>query len=486
MSDSAIVQIKRLRARDEFEARLRTLGVADDLPIAEDDSVASTMAAPLVVGGHTLANRFAILPMEGWDGTADGRPTDLVRRRWARFGASGAGLIWGGEAVAVRPDGRANPRQLCIDVESERDLAELRTTLLDAHRIASDDGPAPLLGLQLTHSGRWSRPLGVPAPRTAYAHPLLDARVGADATSVLTDTELDDLVGDFVHAATVARAAGFDFVDIKHCHGYLLHELLSAHDRAGGYGGPLRNRMHFLDAVVAGVRRDARGLDIGVRLSAFDVAPHVSDPATSIGVADPTRPLPYRYAFGGAPDGVEVDLTETHGFCEHLVELGIALVCVTAGSPYYSPHIQRPAYFPPSDGYLPPRDPLHEVARLTAVTRELARAHPSLTLVASGLTYLQEWMAHVGAALVARGDAACIGYGRAVLSSPGLAGDVLASRPLARAALCRTFSDCTTAPRHGLVSGCYPLDPFYKQLPERRTLAAAKRSAETARGRRRS
>jgi 2,4-dienoyl-CoA reductase-like NADH-dependent reductase (Old Yellow Enzyme family) len=481
--EERVVQIKRLRRPADLRARLDALGIADDLPIAEPDAIAATLGQSLALDdGNVLANRFAILPMEGWDGTAGGRPTDLVRRRWARFGSSGAALVWGGEAVAVTPDGRANPHQLCIGPDSERDLAELRTLLLDAHRSATGDGPPPRIGLQLTHSGRWSRPSGEPEPRTAHAHPLIDARVGANAASVLTDTELDDLVGAFVHAATVAQSAGFDFVDVKHCHGYLLHELLSAHERAGVYGGNLAGRMHFLDCTVAGIRRAAPGLDIGVRLSVFDVAPYIADPVTGVGIVDPDRPLPYRYAFGGDADGTGIDLTEPHEFCAHLIDLGVTMLCVTAGSPYYCPHVQRPAYFPPSDGYLPPRDPLLEVARLTRATRELARAHPQLTIVASGLTYLQEWFPAVAAALVARGDASCIGYGRAALSIPTLASDVLAGRAPDRASLCRTFSDCTTAPRHGLVSGCYPLDDFYKSKPERRTLTAAKRAAEAARG----
>jgi hypothetical protein len=157
--------------------------------------------------------------------------------------------------------------------------------------------------------------------------------------------------------------------------------------------------------------------------------------------------------------------------------LGIDLVCVTAGSPYYCPHAQRPAYFPPSDGYQPPEDPLVDVARLIDAAVELARAAPSLTVVASGLSYLQEWLPHVASALVRDTGVAVAGIGRLALSYADLPADVLAGRPLDGRRLCRTFSDCTTAPRNGLVSGCWPLDDFYKARPERVTLAAAKRRA---------
>jgi 2,4-dienoyl-CoA reductase-like NADH-dependent reductase (Old Yellow Enzyme family) len=305
--------------------------------------------------------------------------------------------------------------------------------------------------------------------------------VGATDDSVLTDTELDDLVDDFVRAAVVAHEAGFDFVDVKHCHGYLLHELLSAVDRPGPYGGSLAHRLRFLDEVVAGIARDAPGLEVAVRLSVFDLAPFV---AGADGRGEPVVSRDYPYAFGGDGTGTGIDLTEPLALLDHLRTLDVELVCLTAGSPYWCPHAQRPAWFPPSDGYLPPRDPLLDVARLLTVTRAVAAAQPDLAIVASGLSYLQEWLPAVGAALVDDGVAA-IGYGRGVLAYPELPVDVLAGRPVARERLCRTFSDCTTAPRNGLVSGCFPLDDLYKQHPDRAALTAAKRAAEAARGGRR-
>jgi 2,4-dienoyl-CoA reductase-like NADH-dependent reductase (Old Yellow Enzyme family) len=469
-------QVRRLEDVDALRARLVELGT--ELPVADrvraDGPLAEPLSHPGLGADRTLANRFCILPMEGWDGTADGRPTDLVRRRWSRFGSSGAALVWGGEAVAVDPAGRANPHQLTINAHSVADLAELRRTVLDAHAAATDGGAAPTIGLQLTHSGRWSRPDGSPAARTAYVHPLLDQRVGADEHSVLSDTELDDLVGRFVAAAVVAQQAGFDFVDVKHCHGYLLHELLSAHDRPGPYGGTFEGRTTFLRRVVDGIRRDAPGLGIGVRLSVFDVVPHVAGPD---GAGVPQDDGPYRHAFGGDGTGLGVDLAETHTFCDLLVELGIGLLCVTAGSPYYCPHVQRPAFFPPSDGYQPPRDPLWDVARLQQVTRDLTVAHPELVVVGSALTYLQDHLPAVAQALVEQGWMHSVGLGRMALSLPELPAQVLGGEPLDRRHVCRTFSDCTTAPRHGLVSGCWPLDEHYKAMPERVELARIKKAA---------
>jgi 2,4-dienoyl-CoA reductase-like NADH-dependent reductase (Old Yellow Enzyme family) len=408
-----------------------------------------------------VPNRFAILPMEGWDGSPDGRPTDLVRRRWQRFAAGGAGLVWA-EATAVCHQGRANPQQLLIDDSTVGQLAELRRLFVDAQ----------VVGLQLTHSGRYSRPDGAPAPRTAYRHPFLDGPSGAADTALMTDGELDDLVEMFVNRAVLAGEAGFDFVDVKACHGYLGHELLTAHDRPGRYGGEFANRTRFMRTIVEGIRMAAPGLAIGVRFSVFDTVPYVPG---SDGVGVPVTDQPYRYAFGADSDGRDIDLGEPLALLDMLRAAGVGLVCTTAGSPYYCPHVQRPAFFPPSDGYLPPEDPLVGVARQIAATAELARHQPDMIVIGSGYSYLQDWLPNVAQAVVAAGQASMVGLGRMALSYPDLPLDVLAGRPVRRQMLCRTFSDCTTAPRAGLVSGCYPLDPFYKDRPERVQLAAVKR-----------
>lgn len=434
-----LVQVKRLTTASAFLDHARSVGAA--LPF-DDPPRLDVLSSPLQVAGRRCANRFAILPMEGWDGTPDGRPTDLLRRRWGRFGTSGAGLVWGGEAFAVDPAGRANPNQLCLGPGSAADLAELRSLL----------HPDQVAGLQLTHSGRWAL-----EPRPARRDLLLDRRRTGE---LVTDADLDELADRYVEAARLAHGAGFDFVDVKACHGYLLHELLGAHDRPGPYGGDLAGRGRFLGEVVGRLR--ALRIPVGVRLSVFDVVPHRAGPD---GTGEPE------------PDG---DPDEPFGFRDPLAlldQLGVDLVCVTAGSPYYCPHVQRPAYFPPSDGYRPPEDPLVGVARLLGAGAELAAARPQVTFVASGLSYLQEWLPHVASALVAGGGAASVGLGRMALSYPDLPADVLAGRPLDGRRLCRTFSDCTTAPRNGLVSGCWPLDEAYRNRPERVQLAAAKRGA---------
>lgn len=472
-------RIAQLRSYAQFSAYCESVGAA--LPVEEVAlaGAESPLARPYTYRDRELTNRFAILPMEGWDGTRDGQPSDLTRRRWRRFGISGAKLIWGGEAVAVRRDGRANARQLLINEATVGALDELRRELLLAHAEQFGAADAPLVGLQLTHSGRFCRPNSAKLePLTLYRHPLLDEKFHLeDDSRVMTDGDIERLIEDFGRAAVLAQRAGFDFVDIKHCHGYLGHEFLSAVDRGGNYGGSFANRTRFLREIVALIRDMAPGLDIAVRLSAVDWAPfrageeRIGEPALQ---ADE----PYRYAFGGDGTGIGYDLREPLQFLELLRELDIQLVCVTAGSPYYNFHIQRPAIFPPSDGYLLPEDPLVGVARQIKVTSQLKRSFPDLTIVGSGYSYLQDWLPNVAQAALRAGMTDFVGLGRMALSYPELPADLLSGRGLQRKRICRTFSDCTTAPRNGLVSGCYPLDDFYKSSGDYARLQTIKK--ETA------
>jgi 2,4-dienoyl-CoA reductase-like NADH-dependent reductase (Old Yellow Enzyme family) len=422
--------------------------------------------------------------MEGWDCERDGRPSENTKRRWRRFGLSGAKLVWGGEACAVRPDGRANPKQLIITEHSMGDIAKMRESVIAAHKEATGEENV-FIGLQLTHSGRFCKPNDNTKFESiiAYRHPLLDRKFGyPNDRPVISDDEIKRLIEDFVTAAKRAQQCGFDFVDIKHCHGYLAHEFLSAVDRTGPYGGSLENRTRFVREVAAGIRAEAPGLKMGVRLSAIDSVPFKPDPARSApGALGPGIPeehaVPYRYAFGAAPENpLEHDLTETKAFFEILRGLGIRFVNVTAGSPYYNPHIIRPALYPPSDGYHPPEDPFVGVMRQLEVVRDLKKAFPDFCLMGSGYTYLQEFFPNVAQAAVSRGWVDLVGLGRMVLAYPELPIDILQGRPPQKKRYCRTFSDCTTAPRNSIVSGCYPLDAHYKKSPDFKQLASVKKA----------
>ena len=469
-------KIATLKIATDFSVYLDSIGVSLPFDETVQSGSDSPLAQPYALDDRGIGNRFAILPMEGWDGTTDGRPTELTKRRWQRFGLSGAKLIWGGEAAAVRPDGRANPNQLMILEETVGELAELRELLVQTHEKYFGNSEDLMVGLQLTHSGRVSRPNDKkrPEPKILYHHPILDQRFGLGAEApVMTDDEIAHLVGDFVRAATLAQQAGFDFVDIKHCHGYLGHEFLSAVDRPGRYGGSFENRTRFLREIVTGIRAEASGLDIAVRVSAFDFVPFQK------GEGGRGEPVPisgesYPYAFGGDGTGLGINLTEPLAFLDLLTNLGIKLVCISAGGGC-NPHILRPAFFPASDGYLPPEDPLIEVGRLISVTAELKRQRPKLLYVGSGYSYLQQWLPNVAQSVVRTGMADSIGIGRMALCYPDMVADVLAGRPLKRRLVCRSCSDCITAPRNGLISGCFSLDDFYKNRPEYQQLRQLKR-----------
>jgi NADPH2 dehydrogenase len=373
--------------------------------------------------------------------------------------------------------------------ETQAGIAELREILVEAHKQGTGHDGGLVIGLQLTHSGRFCKPHDHRRfePHILYNHPILDRKFGYPAERPpMSDDEIKRLVDDFVRASKQVAACGYDFVDLKACHGYIGHEFLSAHTRPGPYGGSLENRTRFLREIVEGVRAEAPGLRIGVRFSAIDLVPFKPDPALSTpGALGPGIPeqvsLPYRFGFGANEQNpVEYDLAEPKAFMEILRGLGIRLVNITVGSPYYNPHIQRPALYPPSDGYSPPEEPLLGVMRQLEVARELKRAFPDFLVMGTGYTYLQEFLPNVAQALVREGWVDVVGLGRMVLAYPELPLDVLAGRGVQKKRLCRTFSDCTTAPRNGLVSGCYPLDAHYKKSEQAKALAAFKKPAKTA------
>jgi 2,4-dienoyl-CoA reductase-like NADH-dependent reductase (Old Yellow Enzyme family) len=480
-----------LKSVQDFRNRLCDLGIQLPCDEALGRRDGSPLAAPVegvLINGKRIGNRIAVHPMEGWDGTTQGGVTEEMKRRWARFGESGAKLICGGEAMAVRPDGRANPNQLILNDENREGIAGLVSLLKMAHTERYGTVDDLVVGFQLTHSGRFCRPHKKEQweSRVAFRHPLLDAKFQVTSDSqVLSDAEVRELIRDFVRAARVAWEAGADFVDIKHCHGYLLHEFLGAHTRPGHYGGSFENRTRPLREIVEGIRADGNPIGLGVRLSVFDRVPHKPDPDRAApGKLGPGIPedfsshLPYRYGFGvNQENPMETDLSEPLRFVALAGELGIQVLNVTAGSPYYTPHIQRPAAFPPSDGYQPAYDPLIDVVRQLEATRAIRAARPAgMAVVGTGYTYLQEYLPHVAQALVREGWVDIVGLGRMMLSYPRFLADSLDKGAAEPKLICRTFSDCTTAPRNGLISGCYPLDKYYTTRPEAARLKEIKRA----------
>jgi len=487
-----LTRIPSLKTVDDFRKHCATLGI--ELPC--EDAIEAGAGSPLAqavpnttINGKRIGNRIAIHPMEGWDGTTTGGLSEEMRRRWQRFGESGAKLICGAEAMAVRPDGRANPNQIIIIEQNKAGLAELMGILKRAHAERYGTTDDLVIGFQLTHSGRFCKPNGKTTyePRVAFRHPILDPKfkVTSDA-QVFTDDEIEQLIQDYIKAAQIAWDVGADFVDLKHCHGYLLHEFLGAHTRPGKFGGSFENRTRILREIIAGIRASGNKIEFGVRLSCFDKVPHKPDPALSVpGKLGPGIPedfsqcLPYRYGFGvNQNDPTQIDLTETFHFVELCAQLGMKILNTTAGSPYYTPHLQRPAAYPPSDGYQPAYDPLIDLERQVQTVRKLktqSSKAKEMVIVGSGLSYLQEFLPHVSQYLLRHGWADMVGIGRAVLSYPNMLADAAMKGEIEKKFICRTFSDCTTAPRNGLISGCYPLDKYYTAKPEAAQLKEIKK-----------
>lgn len=462
-------KISSLKSPSEFREYL----AAEKIDIPLDDTppcdASAALAQPLHCGPFSFANRWAILPMEGWDCQRNGTPSELTRRRWLRFAESGAKLLYGTEAAAVMHAGRSNPNQLMIAEHTAEALTALCREMRETHRQKFGAGEELVIGLQLTHSGRYSHPDDphILASRTAYTHPLLDRKFGNGPENIVSDAELEEIISAFIQAATIARRAGFDFVDIKHAHGYLGHELLSAYDRPGSYGGSFENRTRFFREIADGIRKACPDFPISARLSLFDILPFVKG-ADGIGMPMQWMEKEYPYAFGGDGTGLDMDenLQETVKFVDLLMEYGVQFICATVGSPYYNVHLQRPAYYPVCDGYEMPQNPLYNVARHLKAVQRLKQLRPAMKIVGSGYSCLQEFLPHVAEYTVAKGWTDWVGIGRMVLSYPDIYCDMISGKPLDRKRICRTFGDCTNAPRCGFVSGCYPLDQYYKLRPE--------------------
>lgn len=420
---------------EQIEARLAELGLT--LPYAAE---LSALARPQHAGPLALPNAVAIHPVEGCDGSAQGAPEGLTRRRYERFARGGAGLIWE-EATAVVHEGRANPRQLWLHEGTAGEFAALIDLI---HASAADEFGAehrPVVVAQLTHSGRYSKPEGIAAPIIAYRHPVLDPRHGLpEDYPVISDEELDRLQDAYVAAARVARDAGFDAVDVKACHGYLLYELLSAFTRDGSrYGGSYENRTRMVREVVARIRDEVPGIAIVSRLSVYDA-------------------MPFPHGFGMAPDGsMEPDLSEPVRLIAELAELGVCLVNVAYGSPYYNPHVERPYDTHEIGGYIPAEHPLADIATMVEIHRDVA-AQVDMPLVATGFTWLREFSPYVAAALVEAGEAVSAGWGRMALAHPDFAREIIEQGALTPTKLCICCSSCTQIMRDGGRSGCVVRD----------------------------
>ncbi len=447
----------------EIAAENERLGT--DLRFSDD---LSPLWKPITIGPRVAGNRWCIHPMEGCDGELDGTPGELTFRRYVRFGAGGAKIIWG-EACAVEMSARANTRQLVLNEKTKASFARIVNDCRTAHRAANGDDSDLLFGLQLTHSGRYSHPW----PIIATHDPLLDSRTIADRATgakitadypLISDDELKRLVDDYVQTARLAVEVGFDFIDVKQCHRYLLNELLGARNRRGLYGGSYENRTRLARDVIQAVRAAVPSrIILATRMNVYDGIPFHKGNSDD-GVPD-SHPLPLANGWGMSDrEPFEVDLAEPLKWIAEMQQLGVTLVNATMGNPYAQPHFGRPFEYPPPDGYESPEHPLVGVSRHFQVAEVIQRAFPELALVGTGYSYLQEFLPQAAAANLRDGRVSIVGVGRASLSQPDWVRQLLDHGKLDRKRVCRTFSYCTALmrskqhPMGQFPTGCPPFD----------------------------
>ena len=463
----------RYRNREEFLDDTERAGAPIEL-----SGDYSPLFRPVKIGTLVARNSCLIHPMEGCDGTLDGRPSELTVRRYLRFARGGAGVIWG-EATAVREEGRANTKQLWINESNWEDFARLVDDVRRADGVDAGNGRAAgqlVLGLQLTHSGRYSYGRPFLAQRdpgldqTTFEDPISKrTRIGLDYPAV-SDDYIAGLEDDYVRAAKLAHRAGFDFVDIKQCHRYFLNELLAARARLGCYGGDYDNRTRFIKTVVARIKQEIPGIQVATRMNAFDGVPFEADPMTGDG--RPRRhEVPYGYAWGTAgADPSGPDLSEPLRLARELKELGIALLSVSMGNPYANPHYLRPADTPPPDGYGAPEHPAIGSRRHFDITAAVQRAIPDLPVVGAGYSWLRWLMCDAAAANLTAGACGLAGFGRAAIAYPEFLRDIETNGTMDKNKVCITVSYCTALMRfkhnaeHQFETGCAVRDKYYAQV----------------------
>ncbi len=414
---------------------------AAGLPYSPDTAI---LQEPLSVQGRCIPNRLACQAMEGCDGTADGRPGELTERRYLRFARGGAGLIWF-EATAILLEGRANPRQLAIRADNVDDFCALVERIKET--ALRENGYEPLVIMQATHSGRYSKPNGIPAPLVAYHHPVFEANAPLGDDRILSDDDLDRVCEHLVEGTRLAARAGFDGVDIKSCHGYLLCELLSAYERPGRYGGSYENRTRMIREAMAG---------------AMAVCPSSFIVSSRLGVYDG---FPYPAGFGMATDGsLTPDLTDPIRLVREMHSWGVPILNITMGNPYQNPHVNRPYR---KGGYQPPEEPMAGERRMLEGIATIQRAVPELPVISSAFSYLGTDAPHVAAAYIQNGGFAMAGFGRQVFAYPDFARDILTTGEMDPAKCCTTCSLCTAIMRAGGRTGCVVRDaevygPIYR------------------------
>jgi 2,4-dienoyl-CoA reductase (NADPH2) len=414
---------ERFRFKNKEEILQKAIRLGFKLPFSDDISV---LLKPELLEGFPVPNRLVVQPMEGYDSETDGSPSSLTKRRYLRYASGGSGMIWY-EAVSVSNEGRSNPNQLWINKNSSAVFTSLNHEVRNA---ASQIGLKPLLVIQLTHSGRYSKPDGQSHPLVAALNNSLDKIV----PHVLTDDELKVIQDQYVAAAKLAADCGFDAIDIKACHGYLMIEMLAAHSRMKSkYGGEASaDRFRFMLETIDRIKSEVPGIIITTRLNISDR---------------------YRGGFG-VDKTEEPDFSEPLLLVEELKSRGIKLINISMGSPYFNPHVTRPYDNPLPGQKVPDEHPLLGVIKMIGGTSLFQKKFPELFFVGSAYSYLRQYAPNVGAAVLKNGDASFIGFGRSSFAYPSLPVDLMKEGKADPSKICLTCSGCTRLIRNLRPGGC--------------------------------
>ncbi|MFA6505348.1 MAG: NADH:flavin oxidoreductase [Treponemataceae bacterium] len=433
-------RFRKMKSLEDFDEIMK----ADDLrfPVSSDLSI---LKRPVKIGKRICPNSLAVHPLEGFDGTPDGKPGELIYRRYERYGKGGAGLIWF-EACAVAGDGRCNPRQMWIKEDTVKDIKKLVD--LTNMTALNTRGIKPYNVLQLTHSGRTSKDMDWnPKPLVAFKNPYIDKYY--TNITVTSDERLEQLEDEVVKAAELAAEAGFDSVDIKICHNYIMRELLSAFTRPGKYGGSFENRTRFLFNVIDKIqKRVGDAIDIGVRLNTYDSIPY-----------------PYGWGMVKVEGVMKPDLTEPKLLVRMLVDKGVKLINLSTMMPRYQPYGKGVlAAYEPGSEILPYQGTYY----LLDATREIKQAVPEAVIVATGLSWFEQFGANVGAGGIEKGWFDIAGFGRQGFAYPDFAVDILDHGKMEHSKCCVTCDKCYELIELHVESGCVVRDskvyaPIYKR-----------------------
>lgn len=420
----------------EFKYKMDEMGIS--IPLSKNVDILSEPIEEKIV------NRLVIQPMEGYDSTVDGKPGKLTIRRYRRFAESGVGVLWF-EGTAATQMGRSNPRQLLICKENAEAFKKLVKEIKDIYK--SSFGDEPYLVLQLMHAGRYSNPTNNNKSIFVHENPYLNDKLKS-ISHIVSDEELNELEDKFVEVTKIAKEAGFNAVDIKSCHGYLISELLSAFTREGKYGGSFESRTRFLLNVIDRIKHQlGDSIDLAVRINMYDG-------------------IPYPYGWGvDRKNYLKYDLAEPLKLIKILCEKGVKIINVTAGDPHYNSHITRPFDV---GSYKSPEHPLLGVYRLLNLAREAQKVVPEVLVIASGLSWLREYAVNVAAGCIEDGWFSLAGFGRQAFAYPNFAKNIFNEKSMTRENCCITCSKCSEMMRSGGVAGCVIRDsevyaPIYRE-----------------------